>query len=132
MGSWEADWNRDALERIVVLLFALADIADIAAGVPFLRRRQVIGILNCGEVEVRALVIGMVCGAPVPKDILEASGDVRCLATRLRALALSLCVMRARAGKPALPRTAGPRAGRREPAWPAVRQDRQAASPDTS
>jgi hypothetical protein len=65
MGSWEADWNRDALERIVVLLFALA---DIAAGIPLLRRRQVIGILNRGEVEARAFVVGILCGAPVPTD----------------------------------------------------------------
>lgn len=132
MGSWEADWNRDALERIVVLLFALADLADTAAGVSFLRRRQIIGILNRGEVEARAFVIGILCGASVPKDVLEASGDVTCLATRLRALALLLCVLRARAGKPARPRTASPRDGLREPARLAVRQDRRAAAPDTS
>jgi hypothetical protein len=132
MGSWEADWNRDALERIVVLLFSLAALADIAAGIPFLRRRQVIGILNRGEVEARAFVVGILFGAAVPTDQLEPSGDATCLATRLRALAMALSVLLARIGKPVLPRMADPRADRREFVWLAVRQDRQEAAPDTS
>jgi hypothetical protein len=132
MGNWEADWNRDALERIVLLLFALADLADIAVGIPFLRRRQIIGILNRGEVEARAFVVGVLCGVPIPKDQLEPSGDATCLATRLRALAMVLSVLLARIGKPVLPRTADQRSDRRELVWLAVRQDRQEAAPDTS
>jgi hypothetical protein len=34
MDHWETDWSRDALERIVVLVFALANQADLAAGAP--------------------------------------------------------------------------------------------------
>jgi hypothetical protein len=111
MGNWEANWDRGALERIVALLFALANLADLAAGAPFLRRRQVLGILNCGEVEARAFVVGMVCGEPVPADALEQTGDVARLAVRLRALALMLAVLLL-ARRSALPGTADPRSDR--------------------
>jgi hypothetical protein len=97
MWDWETGWDRDALKRIVVLLFALANLADLAAGASFLRRRQVLGILNRGEVEARAFVIGMATGAPISSDELESSSDAACLAVRLRALALILCVLLARA-----------------------------------
>jgi hypothetical protein len=110
MGNWEVNWNRDVLERIVALLFALANLADLAAGAPFLRRRQVLGILNCGEIEARAFVIGMATGAPVSSDDLESSGDMACLAVRLRALALMLCLLLAQGF--ALPGMAGSRACR--------------------
>jgi hypothetical protein len=95
MESWngEANWNRDVLERIVALLFALANLADLAAGAPFLRRRQVLGILSHGEAKARAFVIGMATGALVSPDELESSSDMACLAVRLRALALMLCAM---------------------------------------
>jgi hypothetical protein len=96
MESWETDWDRDVLKRIVVLLFALANLADLAAGAPFLRRRQVLAILDHGELEARAFVIGMATGAPVSSDELESSDDAACLAVRLRALALMLCVLLAR------------------------------------
>lgn len=107
MGGWEASGDRVVLERIVALLFALANLADLAAGAPFLRRRQVLGILNCGEIEARAFVIGMATGAPVSSDDLESSGDMACLAVRLRALALMLCLLLAQGF--ALPGAAGPR-----------------------
>jgi hypothetical protein len=129
MGGWETNWNRDVLERIVVLLFALAGLADRAAGVPFLRRRQILGILSCGEVEARAFVIGMACGAPVPTDALETTTDAVCLAVRLRALALMLCLVLAQAAQFALPRMIGPRADRRKPA---VAAGRRTPTPDTS
>jgi hypothetical protein len=106
MGSWETDWNRDVLERIVALLFALANLADLAADAPFLRRRQVLGILSHGEAEARAFLFGMSTGAPAPADALESIGDAARLAARLRALALLLCAMLAQA---ALPGAAGPR-----------------------
>ena len=82
MGDREANWSRDVLERIVALLFALATLADLAAGAPFLRRRRVMGILNQGELVARAFVIGMATGAPVSSDELESSGDAVCLAVR--------------------------------------------------
>ena len=110
MWDWETDWSRDALERIIVLLFALANLADLAAGASFLRRRQVVGILNHGEVVARAFVIGMATEAPISPDDLESSGDAACLAVRLRALALMLCLLLARPS--ALSAAAVPRAGR--------------------
>jgi hypothetical protein len=132
MGSWETDWSRDALERIVALLFALANLADLAAGAPFLRRRQVLAILNHGEVVARAFVIGMATGAPISSDELESSGDAACLAVRLRALALMLCAMLAGALF-APPGVVGPRACR--PSHKAGKAGRSTASPlafDTS
>ena len=129
MGDWEADGNREVLERIVALLFALAGLADLAAGLPLLRRRRLLGILDHGEVEARAFVFGMVCGAQVPADTLESTNDAARLAVRLRALALVLCVLLARAAPCMPPGTAGPRAGRRNPAAAA---GRRAVAPDTS
>jgi hypothetical protein len=97
MGSWETDWNRDVLERIVALLFALANLADLAAGAPFHRRRQVLAILSHGEAEARAFLIGVATGEPAPEDVLESTGDAARLAASFRALALVLCAMLARA-----------------------------------
>ncbi len=123
MEDWEgeANWNRDVLERIVALLFALASLADLAAGVPLLRRRQVLKILSHGEVEARAFLFG---GAPVPSDALENTGDAARLAVRFRALALVLCALLAQAGQFALPDAAGSQAGllSHEISGPAVRR----------
>jgi hypothetical protein len=133
MWDWETSWDRDALKRIVVLLFALAGLADLAAGAPFLRRRQVLGILNHGEVVARAFVIGMAAGAPMSSDELESSGDAACLAVRLRALALMLCLLLAR--RFARPGAAGPQACGRQPAGPSVPWPDATApplAPDTS
>jgi hypothetical protein len=129
MENWEASWSRDVLERIVVLLFALANLADLAAGAPFLRRRQVLGILNHGELVARAFVIGMATGAPVSSDELESSGDAVCLAVRLRALALMLCLLLAQGS--ALPGAAGPLACRppHKMSGPAVRRPDASALP---
>jgi hypothetical protein len=96
MENWETDWSRDALERIVVLLFALANLADLAAGAHYFRRRQVVEILSHGEIEARAFVIGISTGAPTSPDELEYTGDAVRLAVRFRALALVLCVLLAR------------------------------------
>jgi hypothetical protein len=111
MGDWNgnADWNRDALERIVALLFALAGLTDLAAGLPVLRRQQVLGILSHGEVEARAFLFG---GAPVPSDAPGEAGDAARLAVRLRALALMLCILLAHAPPFALPGAVGSQAGR--------------------
>jgi hypothetical protein len=133
MESWDADWNPDVLERIVALLFALAHLADLAAGLPLLRRQQVLGILSHGEVEARAFLFG---GALVPADVPGEAGDAERLAIRLRALALVLCALLAQAARFALPGAAGPQDG-----WPshgisapAVRRRYAPASPvlDTS
>jgi hypothetical protein len=105
MSNWEANWDRGALERIVMLLFALANLADLAAGASFLRRRRVLAIVSHGEAEARAFVIGMASGLPVSADALESTDDTALLAVRLRALALMLCLLLARGF--ALPGAAG-------------------------
>lgn len=135
MGDWdgEANWNRDVLEHIVALLFALADLAELAAGAPFLRRRQVLWILGHGEVEARAFLFG---GAPVPIEAPGEAGDAERLAIRFRALALVLCALLAQAGQFALPGAVGARARRpwHEISGPAVRWSGAMAlpAPDTS
>jgi hypothetical protein len=106
MGDWDTNWSRDVLERIVALLFSLAGLADLAAGLPAHRRRQVLGILAHGEAEARAFVIG--AGAPALTDGAQSVGDATNLAVRLRALAL--CVLLA--CRSALPGAASPPAGR--------------------
>jgi hypothetical protein len=135
MGSWETNWNRDVLERIVVLLFALADLADLAAGAPFLRRRQALGILRHGEAEASAFLIGNPTGSTALADGPAEAGDATCLAARLRMLALLLCALLAHAaGRFALPGAAGPRACRppRRISGPAVRRPGAPPAPDTS
>jgi hypothetical protein len=96
------------LERIVALLFALANLADLAAGLASSHRRQVLGILSYGETEARAFLIG--AGAPAPADAQGEADDAARLAARLRALALLLCALLAQPFT--LPGAAGPRACR--------------------
>jgi hypothetical protein len=128
MEDWRTDWNRDVLERIVALRFSLAGLADLAAGLPVLRRRQVLGILSHGEAEARAFLFG---GASEPAEAPGQAGDAARLAMRLRALALVLCALLARAARCALPGAVGLPAGRCKPAEPAFRQAPPPA-PDTS
>jgi len=116
MGDWQTDWSRDVLERIVALLFALANLADLAAGVSFLRRRRVLSIVSHGEVEARAFVIGMASGTPVQADALEIDRDAAPLAVRLRALALMLCILLTRTALLGLPGVTSPQTGQSEAA----------------
>jgi hypothetical protein len=120
MGDWEANWDRGALERIVALLFALANLADLAASTSFLRRRRVLGIVSYGEVEARAFVIGFATGELAPADALETTRDAAHLAIRLRALAMMLCVLLAR--RVALTGVSATRADRQRYAMQAGRQ----------
>ncbi len=136
MEDWdgEANWNCDVLERIVALLFALANLADLAAGASYFRRRQVLQILSHGEVEARAFLFG---GAPIPSDTLEEAGDAARLAARFRSLALVLCALMAQAARFALPGADGPRTCRssHEFSGPALRWPVALATPlapDTS
>jgi hypothetical protein len=133
MGVWDrnADWNRDVLERIVALLFALACLAELAACLPFLRRQQLLGILSHGEAEARAFVIGLVSGAAAPADAPEFAGDAAGLAARLRALALLLCALLARAGRSAIHPSTRLQTRRQRTAEPAGHQA-PPPSPDTS
>jgi hypothetical protein len=133
MEDWdgEASWNRDVLERIVALLFALANLADLAADAPFPRRRQVLAILSHGEAEARGFLFG---GWPVPADVPGEAGDAERLAVRFRALALVLCALLAQAARFAFSGVIGSQAGRPSHgiSGPAVRWQGAPAPPDTS
>jgi hypothetical protein len=130
MEEWETGWNRDVLERIVALLFSLADLADRTVGLSVHRRRHVLGILRGSEAEAWAFLIGgMAPSAPAPTDAPDTADDALRLAARLRALALLLMAFLAR--EFTLPGAANPSVGRQTPAWWA---DCQALlpAPDTS
>jgi hypothetical protein len=135
MADWDrkANWNRDVLERIVALLFALANLADLAAGAPYLRRRRVLGILSHGEAEAWAFVMGLPPDAAVPADEPESAGDAERLAASFRALALALCALLAQSKLFALPGAIGPRVGRpsRKMSGRAVRRALASPAPDT-
>jgi hypothetical protein len=75
--------------------------------------------------------MGVAFGETAPADALESSGDAACLAVRLRALALMLCLLLAQAAQFELPNAVRPRVDWREPAGPAWGQAAPLA-PDTS
>ncbi len=133
MEDWgrKANWNRDVLERIVALLFALACLADLAAGLPFLRRQQLLGILSHGEAEAWAFVMGLPPVVAVSVDVPEQPGEAARLAASFRALALMLCAMLARTALLTLPGAPGLRADRRKPAR-RVGRPATVVAPDTS
>jgi hypothetical protein len=133
VAGWDrnANWNRDVLESIVALLFALAGLAELAAGAPCHRRRRVLAILSHGEAEARAFVLGISPEALSPTDATDSVGDAVCLAASFRALALALCALLARARQSALPCATGPRAGQCKPAGP-VSHRAPPFAPDTS
>jgi hypothetical protein len=110
MGDWQTDWNRDALLRIVALLFALAGLADLAADAPFLRRRRVLAILGHGEAVACAFLVATVTGAPVTVDEPGGACDAPRLAASFRALALALCALLARGAFSGRPGPARPQA----------------------
>jgi hypothetical protein len=114
MEDWDrnADWSRDALERVVALLFALACLAELAACLPWLHRQQLLGILSHGEAEAWAFVMGLPPDAAVPADAPASAGNAARLAASFRALALMLCAMLARAALFALPSAVGSQARR--------------------
>ena len=93
MEEWETDGGYDVLERIVELLFSLATVADIAAGLPAPRRRYLLGILSVAEAEAHDFLIG--AGAPVSAGGQDTVDDALRMAARLRALAMLLIVMMA-------------------------------------
>jgi hypothetical protein len=110
MGNCETDWSRDVLERIVALLFALADLADLAACLPANRRKHLLGILGHGEAGARAFLTGVSAGAREQADMPASVADAIRLAARLRALALLLCALLAQPF--ALAGATDPRVGR--------------------
>jgi hypothetical protein len=136
MHSWNghANWEHDALVRIAALLFALARLAEMAGALAPSRRRLVLGILARGEAVARAFLMAHDTifrdaapsreDLPGPADV--PAGDALLLAARLRALALMLVALLARA---ALAERPGARAGGYERAWQACPTS---PAPDTS
>jgi len=91
MEEWGTDRSYDVLGHIVALLFSLATLADIAAGLPAPRRRYILDILSFAEAETHDFLIGT--GAPVSAGGQDTADDALRLAARLRALAMLLAVM---------------------------------------
>ena len=131
----EVERSRDALERIVALLFALAGLADRASGLPAARRLDLLCILGRGADEARAFVTGT---AFSPREAggeteFHTADDAARLAVGFRALALLLAAILARAGRIArwLRREARVKAGlptvQRKPIEPQGRTVRVAA-----
>jgi hypothetical protein len=91
MEEWGTDGGYGVLEHIVALLFSLATVADIAAGLSAPRRRYLLGILSVAEAEAHDFLIG--AGAPVSAGGQDTADDALRMAARLRALAMLLIVM---------------------------------------
>ncbi|MDP3897168.1 MAG: hypothetical protein Q8Q62_10885 [Mesorhizobium sp.] len=115
------DWERrmemtgDMLDRIVVLLLAIADLAERAAGASEARRCLVLRILRTGEAVARDFVrapdaAGWTCapGASVPRAGHEPE-DAMALALSLRTLALLLRSFCAKARRRSFPATGNAR-----------------------
>ena len=96
--------NREALQRIVAMLLAIAELADRASHASRPVRLHVLGILRIAEAVVRSLVVGMMLNSygSMPPQACLAIGTRMCthdsddpddaarLALGLRALALAL------------------------------------------
>ena len=92
MEEWGTDGGYGVLGHIVALLFSLATLADIAAGLADARRRRhILGILSVAEAETHDFLIGT--GVPVSAGGQDTADDAMRLAVRLRALAMLLTVM---------------------------------------
>ena len=128
MEEWGTDRSYDVLGHIVALLFSLATLADIAAGLADARRRRhILGILSVAEAETHDFLIGT--GAPVSTGGQDTADDALRLAARLRALAMLLTVMLAQHFE--MIGTVALSADREKAAEPAFRQASLSA-PDTS
>ncbi len=114
--DWDMNGDRDAFWRIVALLFALAGLADTAAGLPFHRRREMLGILCRGEAAVRPHFAGMALGPLSEEDAFyddepEPCRDAAILAGRFRALGFMLAGLLTLTDLFARPRGAIPQRG---------------------
>lgn len=97
-GWREMERNREVLERILMLLLALAGLADRASSLPARDRPHLLGIIACAEAEARSFLIGMTHRSAAPAHVAPlAPIDDGCLAAGLRALALLLGAMLAEA-----------------------------------
>ena len=95
--DYEIEQHRAMIQRIVGLLFALADLADRATGRSFRVRCEVLFILSHGEAVARAFILeeaqwfGMpILYLPSPAYDGFSAGDATQLAARFRALAAIL------------------------------------------
>ena len=127
MEDWETDWSCDVLGRIVALLFSLADLADIAAGLSAPRRRYLLGILSVAEAEAHDFLIG--ASTPVSAGGQDTADDALRLAARLRAVAMLRMALLMQEAP--LPNAIHPFVVRKTPALRAGRLASSAA-PDTS
>lgn len=102
MGWREADTGNEVLRRIVMLLVALASLAERAAWLSAYRRRAVLGILMPAEAKTWALLVEMMTGAiafdanlPADEPAFPSAParDAAHLASRLRTLALWLIML---------------------------------------
>lgn len=139
MHSWDRHANQeyDVLMHIAALLFALAGLAEMAGALAPGRRLFVLGILTRGEAAARAFLLAPDTifrdtapgreDLPGQADVRSEPGEASQLAARLRALALMLVALLARAALPEQSVRAGGH-------WSARQACRQAASPapDTS
>jgi len=105
------DWNteierhREMLQRIVALLFALADLADRASGRSFRVRCEVLFILSHGEAVAREFILEQAQASGTPILYLPApayvdgdsADDAMQLAAHLRTLAAILAYIWAQA-----------------------------------
>ncbi len=135
MAGWDrnANSNRDVLERMVALLFALACLAELAACLPWLRRQQLLGILSHGEAEAWAFVMGLPPDVQAPAYASGEADEAARLAASFRALALALCALLARTALSTLSGAVSSRADRPSPliSGPTVRGLEALPPPDT-
>lgn len=142
----EIETNRNALRRIMALLFALADLAECAAGRSWPVRRLALSILGFAEEVAHAFVTGSASAPSFNSSRGDGPLDAMQLALSFRMLALAVHAMlgsrfRGRARRDAGRIDAGARAGRNWPLAAHLPQRRQAAAspgpafrkwPDTS
>lgn len=93
--AWDrrAEPDRVVLERIVMMLLALAVLVERAAGLPAARRLHLLAALDRSEAEARCLIVAMAAGGcPGSANqiiaLSPAAGDAALLAARFRILAL--------------------------------------------
>jgi len=132
-GSRQTERSGVALQRIVALLFALADMAERAADAPHRVRSVVLMILRTAEPAAQGIVFGAGYGQPAPAYESDSPTDALRFAARFRALAALLLSLTAQVRATWGDRSSGllafdqPGTSRR-PAWPAP----ACAFPDTS
>jgi len=106
-GNGQIGWERKALQRIVALLLALADLAERAAGASHPARCLALCSLRHADAVARAFVIGSNCGAArtqyapalvavhdgfEPADAINLALSLRLLALVVQTIAAQRCL----------------------------------------